>query len=150
MIDVGDSRPISDALLTQRRRVPDTRHAALPDLLDYRGLDTPFPFTLTIPQRRTEHAPAAYLGVCGGRVRSGAEVLAAGQSANEARVQVNGARHAARYLAGTDGAHSPSWLARTSNTGRRDAASLAWNWLPRAPAARTHMQHSVTVIPAVN
>ncbi len=42
------------------------------------------------------------------------------------------------------GAHSPSWLARTSNTGRRDAASLAWNWLPRAPSARTHMQRTAS------
>ncbi len=48
------------------RRVPDTHYAGLPDLLDYRGLDTPFPFTLTLPQRRTEHAPAAYLGARGG------------------------------------------------------------------------------------
>jgi hypothetical protein len=168
------------------------------------------------------------------RVRHGAEVTAAGQSADEARVQVSGAWHTARYLVGTDGAHSmmrkaagigfhggvpdqvgwvgdvqpagpveharhhrhqelghanavplggsaarvygthaadtqlaagqarrqeepftltglsatltgisgtgfgahsPSWLARTSNTGRRDSASLAWNWLPRASAA---------------
>jgi len=242
MIDAGDGRPISDALLTRGRRVPDTHHAAVPDLLDYRGLDMPFPFTLTIPQWRTEHALAVYLGVCGGRVRSSAEVTAAGYSADEARVQVSGAWHTARYLAGTDGAHStvpmaagigfhggvpdqvgwvgdvqlagpveharhhghqepghadaaplggsaarvygthagdsqlagqarrqkrpfslpglsatltgisgigfgahsPSWLARTSNTGQRDAASLAWNWLPCAPAARTRMQRTAS------
>jgi 2-polyprenyl-6-methoxyphenol hydroxylase-like FAD-dependent oxidoreductase len=39
-------------------------------------------------------------------VRSGAEVTAAGQSADEARVQASGAWHTARYLTGTDGAHS--------------------------------------------
>jgi hypothetical protein len=65
MIDAGGGRPISDVLLAQGRRVPDTHCAGLPDLLDYRGLDTPFPFTLTLPQRRTEHAPAAYLGARG-------------------------------------------------------------------------------------
>ena len=42
------------------------------------------------------------------------------------------------------GAHSPSWLARTGNTGRRDAASPAWNWLPRASAAGTHMQRTAS------
>ena len=42
------------------------------------------------------------------------------------------------------GAHRPSWLARTSNTGRRDAASLAWNGLPRASAARTYMQRTAS------
>ena len=101
-----------------------------------------------------EHALAVYLDARGVPVRHGAEVTAAGQSTDEAHVQVSGARHTARYLAGTDGAHnmvrkaagigfgadSPSWLARTTNTGRRDAASPAWNWLPPAPSARTRMQ----------
>jgi 2-polyprenyl-6-methoxyphenol hydroxylase-like FAD-dependent oxidoreductase len=157
MIGAGDGHPVSD-VLAQGRRVPDTHCPGLPDLLDYRGLDTPFPFTLTLLQRCTEHPPPAHLGVRGGRVRSGAEVTAAGQSADEARVPVSGAWHTARYLTGTDGAHSivrkaagigfgahsPSWLARTSNTGRRDAASLAWNGLPRASAARTYMQRTAS------
>ncbi len=243
MIGAGDGRRISDVLLAQGRRVPDTRCAGMPDLLDYRGLDTSFPFTLTLPQWGTEHAPAGYLDARGVRVRHGAGVTAAGQSADEARVQVSGAWHTARYLVGADGAHStarkaagtglpggvpdqvgwvgdvqlagpveharhhwhqelghanvvplggsaariygthagdsqlaagqarrqkapfslpglsatltgmsgtsfgarsPSRLARTSNTGRRDAASLAWNWLPRASAARTHMQRTAS------
>jgi 2-polyprenyl-6-methoxyphenol hydroxylase-like FAD-dependent oxidoreductase len=92
------------------------------------------------------------------RVRHGAEVTAAGQSTNEARVQASGAGHAARYLAGAAGAHSmvrkaagigfgadsPSWLARTTNTGQRDAASPAWNWLPPAPSARTRTQRTAS------
>ncbi len=243
MPGAGGGRRISDVLPAQGRRVPDTHCAGMPDLPGYRGPDTPFPSTLTLPQRRTEHAPAACPDGRGVRVRHGAEVTAAGQSADEARVQASGAGHAARYLAGADGAHSmvrkapgigfhggvpdqvgwvgdvqlagpveharhhwhqepghanvvplggsaarvhgthagdsqlaagqarrqkapfslpglsatltgisgtgfgahsPSWLARTSNTGRRDAASLAWNWLPRAPSARTHMQRTAS------
>ena len=50
----------------QGRRVLDAHYAGLPDLLDYRGLDTPFPFTLTLPQWGTEHAFAVYLGARGG------------------------------------------------------------------------------------
>ena len=65
MIDAGDGHPVSDVLLAQGRRVPNTHCAGLP-LLDYRGLDTPFPFTLTLPQRCTEHPPPAHLGVRGG------------------------------------------------------------------------------------
>lgn len=49
IIDAGDGHRISDVLLAQGRRVPDTHRAGMPDLLDYRGLDTPFPFTLTLP-----------------------------------------------------------------------------------------------------
>jgi len=104
--DAGDGRRISGVLLAQGRRVPDTHRAGLPDLPGYRGPDTPFPFTLTLPQRRTGHAPAAYPDGRGVRVRHGAEVTAAGQSADEARVQASGAGHTARYLAGADGAHS--------------------------------------------
>jgi 2-polyprenyl-6-methoxyphenol hydroxylase-like FAD-dependent oxidoreductase len=104
MIDAGGGRRISDVLLAQGRRVPDAHCAGLPDLPGYRGPDTPFPFTLTLPQRRTGHAPAAYLD--GRGVRYGAEVTGAGQSADEARVQASGAGHTARYLAGADGAHS--------------------------------------------
>jgi 2-polyprenyl-6-methoxyphenol hydroxylase-like FAD-dependent oxidoreductase len=106
MFDAGDGRRISDVLLAQGRRVLNTHCAGLPDLLDYRGLDAPLPFTLTLPQWGTEHAPARYLRARGVRVRHGAEVTTAGQSAAEARVQVSGGWHTARYLVGTDGAHS--------------------------------------------
>jgi 2-polyprenyl-6-methoxyphenol hydroxylase-like FAD-dependent oxidoreductase len=41
MFDAGDGRRISDVLLAQGRRVPNTHSAGLPDLLDYRGLDAP-------------------------------------------------------------------------------------------------------------
>jgi len=61
--------------------------AALPDLPGYRGLDTPFPFTLTLPQRGTGHAPAVFLDARGVRVRHRAEVTAARQSADEARAR---------------------------------------------------------------
>src|SRR6476660_3086408 len=106
MFDAGDGRRISDVLLAQGRRVPNAHCAGLPDLLDYRGLDAPLPFTVTLPQWGTEHAPARYLRARGVRVRHGAEVTAAGEYADEARVQVIGGWHTARYLVGTDGAHS--------------------------------------------
>jgi 2-polyprenyl-6-methoxyphenol hydroxylase-like FAD-dependent oxidoreductase len=76
MIDAGDGRQISDVLLAQGRRVPDAHCAGLSDLLDYRGLDTSFPFTLTLPQWGTEHALAVYLGARGVWVRHGAGVTA--------------------------------------------------------------------------
>jgi 2-polyprenyl-6-methoxyphenol hydroxylase-like FAD-dependent oxidoreductase len=240
MIDAGDGRRISDVLLAQGRRVPGhaSRRDARPARLPRPGHAVPV--HADAPAVGAEHALAVYLDARGVRVHHGAEVTAAGQSADEAHVQVSGARHAARYLAGTDGAHnmvrkaagvgfgggvpdqvgwvgdvqlagpveharhhwhqepghanmvplggsaarvygtqagdsqlpagqarrqkapfslagpsatltgigfgadSPSWLARTTNTGRRDAASPAWNWLPRAPSARTRLQRTAS------
>lgn len=146
MIDAGDGRRISDVLLAQGRRVPDTHCAGMPDLLDYRGLDTPFPFTLTLPQWGTERALAVYLDARGVWVRHGAEVTAAGQSTDEARVQVRGAWHTARYLVGTDGAASPDEQHRAAGC-RQPGLELA---AMRTVRLDSHATHSVTVIPAVN
>jgi 2-polyprenyl-6-methoxyphenol hydroxylase-like FAD-dependent oxidoreductase len=74
MIDADHGSRICDVLLAQGRRVPDTHCAGMPDMPGYRGLDTPFPFTLTLPQWGTEHARAGYLDARGVRVRHGAEV----------------------------------------------------------------------------
>jgi hypothetical protein len=244
MIDAGGGRPISDVLLAQRRRAPDTPRAGLPDLPGHRGLDTPFPFTLTLPPWGAGHAPAAYLGARGsagapgrrsdrGRgsppmrrasrragpgtprgtwpartartarratppapaspaacptrpagpttgswptrssmpgitgIRSpatpawcrweapaarvygthaGDTQLAAGQPrpAGSAVHPAGTERDADRHQRHRLRAHSPSWLPGPGNTGRRDAASLAWSWPPRAPAARTHMQRTAS------
>jgi 2-polyprenyl-6-methoxyphenol hydroxylase-like FAD-dependent oxidoreductase len=164
MIDAGDGHPISDVLLAQGRRVPNTHCAGLP-LLDYRGLDTPFPFTLTLPLWGTEHVPAVYLDARGVRVRHGAEVTAAGQSADEARVQVIGGWPTARYLVGRDGAHSMVRKAAGIGFGRgqpvlagpHDQHRAAGRRQPGLELAATrtvrpdsHATHSVTVIPAVN
>jgi 2-polyprenyl-6-methoxyphenol hydroxylase-like FAD-dependent oxidoreductase len=53
-------------------------------------------------------------------------------------------------LAAGQGADRKRRSARASDTGRRDAASLAWNWLPRTVRPDSHATHSVTAIPAVN
>jgi len=158
MFDAGDGRRISDVLLAQGRRVPGhaPRRDARPARLPRPGHAVPV--HADAPAVGTGHALAVYLDARGVPVRHGAEVTAAGQSADEAHVEVSGARHTARYLADTDGAHnmvrkaagigfgadSPSWLVRTTNTGRRDAARTAWNWLPPAPSARTRMQRTAS------
>src|SRR6266566_1132974 len=174
MPGAGGGRRISDVLPAQGRRVPDTHCAGMPDLPGYRGPDTPFPSTLTLPQRRTEHAPAACPDGRGVRVRHGAEVTAAGQSADEARVQASGAGHAARYLAGADGAHSMvrkapgigfhggvpdqvGWVGDVHLAGPDEQHRAAGRRQPglelaatRAVRPDSHATHSVTVIPAVN
>jgi 2-polyprenyl-6-methoxyphenol hydroxylase-like FAD-dependent oxidoreductase len=106
MIDAGDGRRISDVLLAQGRRVPGhaPRRDARPARLPRPGHAVPV--HADAPAVGAEHALAVYLDARGVPVRHGAEVTAAGQSTDEAPVQVSGARHTARYLAGPAGAHN--------------------------------------------
>lgn len=106
MLDVGDSRRISDVLVDQGRKVPHAHFAALPSDLDYSGLDTPFPFVLMIPQWRTERALADYLRSRAVPVHYGAEAASVVQSPDAVRVTVGGTTQEAAYVIGADGAHS--------------------------------------------
>jgi len=54
-------------------------------------------------------------------------VTAAGQSADEARVQASGAWHTARHLAGTDGAHS--MVRKAAGTGLRGGVPDQVGWV---------------------
>jgi len=101
-----DGRRVSDILVAQGMSVPHTHFAMLPDELDYRDLDTPFPFVLRIPQWRTEQVLADHLRARGVPVHRGAEVTEVGQSGDEVWVRAGGARRTAQYLVGADGAHS--------------------------------------------
>ena len=106
MIDAGDGRRISDVLLAQGRRVPGhaPRRDARPARLPRPGHAVPV--HADAPAVGAGHALAVYLDARGVPVRHGAEVTAAGEYADEARVQVIGGWHTARYLVGSDGAHS--------------------------------------------
>lgn len=101
-----DGRRISDVLVAQGKQVPRAHFAMLPDKLDYRGLDTPFPFVLMVPQWQTEDVLAGYLRGRGVPVHRGAEVTGVVQSADEVWIDVGESRRAARYVVGADGAHS--------------------------------------------
>ena len=172
MFDAGDGRRISDVLLAQGRRVLNTHCAGLPDLLDYRGLDAPLPFTLTLPQWGTEHAPARYLGARGVRVRArppapacpaACPTRSAGSATSTAPMPAiaswppgRRARQEELFtmpglsatLTGISvGAHGPSWLARTCNTGRRDAASGLERSAMRTVRPDSHGTRNVTATP---
>lgn len=101
-----NGRRVSDILVAQGNRVPHAHFAMLPERLDYRGLDTPFPFVLMIPQWRTEQVLAEYVRARSIPVHRGAEATEVAQSADGVRIRVGGAEHTARYLVGADGAHS--------------------------------------------
>lgn len=106
MLDTGDGGRVGDVLAAEGKQVWGTHYATLPNLLDYRDLDTPFPFALLLAQYRTEEVLADLLRARGVPVRLGAEVTAIEQSADEVRVRAGGNWHHARYVVGADGAHS--------------------------------------------
>jgi 2-polyprenyl-6-methoxyphenol hydroxylase-like FAD-dependent oxidoreductase len=106
MLEAADGRRLSEVLVAQGRRTPRAHFASLPEQLDYRELDTPFPFVLMVAQWRTERALADLLRSRGVRVHYGVAVTEVTQSAEEVRVFADDAWHVARYLIGADGAHS--------------------------------------------
>ncbi len=53
-IEVFDCRGVADAFLAEGIRIPDGHFGGLPDRMDFSVLETPYPFTLAVPQERTE------------------------------------------------------------------------------------------------
>jgi 2-polyprenyl-6-methoxyphenol hydroxylase-like FAD-dependent oxidoreductase len=105
-LEGADGRRLSDVLVDEGRKVPHAHFAALPSLLDYTGLDTPYPFVLLTPQWRTERVLADHLRTRDVPVHYDAEVTSVTQSQNAARVTIGGVTHEAAYVIGADGARS--------------------------------------------
>ncbi|AHH95652.1 monooxygenase [Kutzneria viridogrisea] len=97
---------LAERLIELGRPVSGTHFAVLPDLLDLTGLDTRYPFTLLVPQVRTERLLAEHLATSGVVVLRGTEVTGLEQDAEGVRVLAGGQVHHGRYLVGADGAHS--------------------------------------------
>ncbi|WP_433859634.1 FAD-dependent monooxygenase [Streptomyces kronopolitis] len=106
LLRTDGGRRLSDVLVPLGRTQRATHFAALPALLDYSGLDTPYPFLLVIPQATTERVLAEHLRRRGVPVRHGHEVTGFTQDEHGVRVSVNGGVREARYLVGADGARS--------------------------------------------
>ncbi|MFG2827077.1 FAD-dependent monooxygenase [Streptomyces sp. NPDC048434] len=99
-------RRLSDVLVSLGRPVPSAHFAALPAMLDYTKLDTPYPFVLMVPQTTTERVLADHLRSRGIPVHYGDDVTGFTQDADGVRVTVNGRVREAGYLVGADGARS--------------------------------------------
>ncbi|GAA3642569.1 monooxygenase [Lentzea roselyniae] len=104
VLDVLDG--VSDALVARGRTVPHAHFAALPNMVDYTGLPTPYPFVLMVPQSCTERVLADHLSRRGVRVRYGYPVTGFEQHADGVRVQVDDTVHEAGHLVAADGARS--------------------------------------------
>ncbi|ATE55015.1 FAD-dependent oxidoreductase [Actinosynnema pretiosum] len=78
--------------------------------LDYGLLDTPFPFSLTIPQFHTEQALLASARAAGAEIATGVEVVGLDQDGDGVRLRVRGPEgervERADYVVGCDGVNS--------------------------------------------
>lgn len=79
--------------------------------LDYGLLDTPFPYSLTIPQHRTEAVLQASAEAAGAEIRTGVEAVALRQDGDGVEIDLRGPHgrtttERADYLVGCDGVHS--------------------------------------------
>lgn len=90
--------------------LPVGHYGGLPTRLDFSALDTRFPYTLVLPQLRTEQLLERRLEELGGEVRWGHRVLAVRQDADGAEVEVAGPDGTdvlrAAWVVGCDGAGS--------------------------------------------
>ncbi len=109
-IEVLASRGVHRAFLDEGLRIPGGHFALLADRLDFRGLDTPFPFTLALPQARTEALLEAQALALGVRVVRGHRVTGLAEGADGVVVRAEGPDGpydlAADYLVGCDGSRS--------------------------------------------
>ncbi|MEA5362500.1 FAD-dependent monooxygenase [Amycolatopsis sp., V23-08] len=101
---------VADLMVAAGRKLPATHFGLLPQLLDYRGLDTEFPYVLMIPQAVTEGILAGHLAAQGIAVRRGAELCRLEQDADRVRLHLRSAGReetvVSRFVVGADGARS--------------------------------------------
>ncbi|MFD6423274.1 FAD-dependent monooxygenase [Streptomyces sp. NPDC060198] len=111
--------------------LPFGHFGALASRLDFRGLDTPYPFTLLLPQARTEALLEAHARTRGTDVRRGHRVTGLEQGPKSVRLSVDAAEGPyaieARYVVGCDGTRST--VRKAAGITFPGTDSTVWGWL---------------------
>ena len=123
-IEVFDCRGVAEPFLAEGIRIPNGHFGGLPDRMDFSALDTPFPFTLAVPQARTEELLEDRALRMGAVLRRGCEVV--GLTGDGVRLS-DGSVVAARYVVGCDGTRSTVRAAAGIDFPGTDATT--WGWL---------------------
>ncbi|MEV7284596.1 FAD-dependent monooxygenase [Streptomyces sp. NPDC093252] len=109
-IEVLASRGVHETFLDEGVHIPSGHFANLASRLDFRSLDTPYPFTLALPQARSEELIERYALRLGADIRRGHRVTGFEEHEDSVTVRVEGPDGAytldAAYLAGCDGTRS--------------------------------------------
>ncbi|MFE3144980.1 FAD-dependent monooxygenase [Streptomyces scopuliridis] len=109
-IEILASRGAHQPFLAEGLPIPGGHFGLLDERLDFRELDTPFPYTLALPQARTEELLERHALAVGADIRRGHRVTDLTEQPDAVTVQVHGPDGAydirAAYVVGCDGTHS--------------------------------------------
>ncbi|MFI9010002.1 FAD-dependent monooxygenase [Actinosynnema sp. NPDC053489] len=151
------SRGLHERFLAEGGRIPGGHFAVLDQRLDFSVLDTPFPFTLALPQVRTEQLLEEHARGFGVDVRRGHRVVgvARGEGSVEVRVEGPEGRYAvaAAYVVGCDGTRST--VREAVGIGFSGTESRVLGWLgdvvldepPAGPVTRVTADGLVMAVP---
>lgn len=130
-LEVLAFRGLADPFLAAGRRIPNGHFGGLDERMDFAVLDTPFPFTLALPQARTEELLEAHVLAAGARIRRGVRVTGLAQDEDGVTVETEGqdGSHAlrAQWVVGCDGTRSTVRRAAGIDFPGTDATT--WGWL---------------------
>ncbi|MFD9902967.1 FAD-dependent monooxygenase [Streptomyces sp. NPDC059063] len=129
-LEVLALRGAVEPFLAEGLRIPDGHFAGLDDRLDFRVLDTPYPFTLALPQARTEALLEQHARAAGADIRRGHRLTGLAEHASGVRVDATGPEGAcaleAAYVVGCDGTRSTVRAAAGIDFPGTDATLWAW------------------------
>lgn len=130
-LEVLACRGVVEPFLDEGLRLPDGHFAALDNRLDFSVLDTPYPFTLALPQARTEALLEGHARAAGADVRRGHRLSGLTEHASGVRVTVAGPEGGyeteAAYVVGCDGTRST--VRDAAGIGFPGSDATVWAWL---------------------
>ncbi|ROO86082.1 2-polyprenyl-6-methoxyphenol hydroxylase-like FAD-dependent oxidoreductase [Actinocorallia herbida] len=130
-LEVLASRGAHGPFVAEGVPLPGGHFGVLEGRLDFRGLDSPFPYTLALPQARTEELLEAHARAVGARVLRGHRVTGLTEHPGSVTVHVDGPEGAldleAAYVVGCDGARST--VRQAAGIEYRGTPSTVLGWL---------------------
>ncbi|WP_399894272.1 FAD-dependent monooxygenase [Streptomyces sp. BBFR51] len=130
-LEILGMRGLADTFVDEGVPVPTGHFGSLESRMDFKVLDTPYPFTLFLPQARTEALLEGHALSLGARVLRGHRVTDLEQTPDAVRVRAEGPEGAyvlrARYVVGCDGTRSR--VRRAAGIDFPGTDATVWGWL---------------------
>ena len=126
-IELLECRGTAEPFLAEGLRIPNGHFGGLRDRMDFRVLDTPFPFTLALPQARTEELFEQRARSLGAEIRRRHRVTGLTPGGVTAEGPDGPYELEARYVVGCDGTRSTVRTAAGIDFPGTDATT--WGWL---------------------